>query len=155
MYYSLFEQHYDGTWWYHGDTYEERKDAEKELVEGFIYWDDERPKRIFEHRMEFSGETLSTDDFVRFFDICGNYIFSIEKKRKFIMKATKIFNDKNDARAWIKQCKQKIRGCCGGNIAATGHGGEYTAMIFGSFTEAQVHEAFPSTKTIKVREEGV
>lgn len=81
MYYSLFEQHYNGTWWYHGESYTTKEAAEKDLREVFIYWDKDRPKRIFEHRMKFSGETLSTDDFIDFCDFGGMYLFSIKKKK--------------------------------------------------------------------------
>lgn len=68
MNYSLFEQHKDGTWWYHCNTFTTRHAAEKYMKE-WIWWDGERRKTIFEHEKPFPQETLWTCDFKNFFRI--------------------------------------------------------------------------------------
>lgn len=48
MLYSCLERHVDGSYWYHGDTFETREQAET-FLEKFIWWDPSREKRIIEH----------------------------------------------------------------------------------------------------------
>lgn len=64
-YYSLLEQHTNGAWWYHGNTYTSREEAE-ERFKTWIWWDKERPKKILEHTSSLPKETMVTYDFKRF-----------------------------------------------------------------------------------------
>lgn len=65
MNYSLFEQHNDGSWWYHRHTFTNRSDAEDYMAK-WIWWDKTRPKTIYEHKKPFPQETLWTRDFKDF-----------------------------------------------------------------------------------------
>ena len=48
MLFSCIERHDDGSFWFHGDTFNTRKQAET-FMAGWIPWDPEREKRIIEH----------------------------------------------------------------------------------------------------------
>lgn len=51
--YSVLEQHLDGSWWYHlGWTFETREAAEQKIREG-LWFDPQRPMRLFEHHRPF------------------------------------------------------------------------------------------------------
>lgn len=63
--YSAFEQHKDGSWWYHCHTFTDRAAAE-EFLKKWIWWDTDRRKTVFEHEKPFPMETLHTFDFKDF-----------------------------------------------------------------------------------------
>lgn len=65
MLYSAIERHIDGGWWYHGDTFENREEAEQFLLE-WIWWDKDRPKRIYEHLTPFPLKTMVSYDLRKF-----------------------------------------------------------------------------------------
>lgn len=48
MFFSCIERHVDGSFWYHGDTFQTREQAET-FMAGWIPWDPDREKRIIEH----------------------------------------------------------------------------------------------------------
>lgn len=66
--YSLFEQHNDGSWWYHLKTFTDRAAAEDYMAK-WIWWDESRKKTIFEHEQPLPQMTLWTPDFKSFFRI--------------------------------------------------------------------------------------
>lgn len=70
-FYSAFEQHYDGSWWYHLDTFTDRA-ASEEFLKKWIWWDTDRRKTIFEHEHPLPQETLWTRDFESFFRIADS-----------------------------------------------------------------------------------
>lgn len=51
-YFSCLEFHHPESWWYHGDTFGTREEAEA-FLEKWIPWDDDRSKRIFIHSRPF------------------------------------------------------------------------------------------------------
>lgn len=51
-YYSCLELHNDGSWWYHGNTFSSREEADAFIIK-WIWFDDHRTKRIFEHSIPF------------------------------------------------------------------------------------------------------
>lgn len=68
MLYSLLEQHTDGSWWYHRETYtnqEEAKEAEKWRKDHY----GDRPWRIFKHTVALPQKTLYTFDFQVFYEL--------------------------------------------------------------------------------------
>ena len=65
MYYSALEQHKDGSFWYHGHTFENKEDAEK-FVADWISWDPGRIKKVFEHKKPLPDQTCCTFDFKHF-----------------------------------------------------------------------------------------
>lgn len=67
-YYSLLEQHNDGSWWYHRNTYTSRQEAE-EALKRFCWFDEERKKMILEHNTEIPniGLSLYTRDLKHFY----------------------------------------------------------------------------------------
>lgn len=70
MNYSLLEQHLDGSWWYHGNTFATRAEAEA-FSARWIWWDKGRPKTILEHERPLPKKTLSTHDFKTFKEVGG------------------------------------------------------------------------------------
>ena len=48
MLFSCIERHVDGSFWFHGYTFNTREQAET-FMAGWIPWDPEREKRIIEH----------------------------------------------------------------------------------------------------------
>lgn len=66
-YYSLVEQHTNGAWWYHKKTFTSREEAE-EYMKTWIWWDENRPKRIVEHTAPLPGKTLMSYDLKTFLD---------------------------------------------------------------------------------------
>lgn len=68
-YYSLLEQHTNGAWWYHRNTFTSRKEAEEYfkiwLTGDFIQ---KRPRMILEHTDSIPDETMVTDDLRRFYN---------------------------------------------------------------------------------------
>lgn len=76
MLYSVLEQHADGSWWYHpGFTRETRAEAELKSAHS-IWWDLERPRRIFEHEFPFPQDhAICTTDFENF-SLAGDIIWT-------------------------------------------------------------------------------
>lgn len=65
MLYSCLERHVGGSYWYHGDTFQTREQAETFIAE-WIPWDPDREKRIIEHEKLLPNETCYTFDFHTF-----------------------------------------------------------------------------------------
>lgn len=78
--YSLFEKHADGEWWYHGDTFRTKEDAEQRMSQ-WIEWDKNRPRVIFEHtvnlRLAGGGAPLHTNDFKSFYEWGGKLVLHL------------------------------------------------------------------------------
>lgn len=70
MYYSVVEQHIDGSWWYHRRTFETKEEA-LEYAQGALDWRDSR-QIVFEHSNKLPDETLWTRDFEEFLWV-GSY----------------------------------------------------------------------------------
>lgn len=65
MYYSVVEQHVDGSWWYHRKTFETKEEA-LEYAQGALDWRDSR-QIVFEHSTKLPDETLWTRNFQDFY----------------------------------------------------------------------------------------
>lgn len=65
MYYSVVEQHVDGSWWYHRKTFETKEEA-LEYAQGALGWRDSR-QIVFEHSTKLPDETLWTRNFQDFY----------------------------------------------------------------------------------------
>lgn len=79
MYFSALEQHNDGSWWYHGDTFGSRMEAEQFLKE-WIWWDKDRKKEIVQHQLPFPGSgrrSYWTRDFRQFYNVGGREVCRI------------------------------------------------------------------------------
>ena len=76
--FSALEQHKDGAWWYHGDTFETEAEA-KEFIEGWIWWDANRPKFYFEHEKPLPKKSCCTKDGCRTFEFAGKILWDRKK----------------------------------------------------------------------------
>ena len=65
MYYSIVEQHVDGSWWYHRKTFETKEEA-LEYAQGALDWRDSR-QIVFKHSKKLPDETLWTRNFQDFY----------------------------------------------------------------------------------------
>lgn len=65
MYYSVVEQHVDGSWWYHRETFETKEEALK-YAQGALGWRDSR-QMVLEHSTKLPDETLWTRNFQDFY----------------------------------------------------------------------------------------
>lgn len=74
MYYHVFEQHLDGTWWYHMDSFTDKAEADA-FARDWLWWDPDRPTRVFEMHQDLPLMTLWTIDFVTFRSIGGEDIY--------------------------------------------------------------------------------
>lgn len=77
MKYSLLEQHIDGSWWYHGHTFDRWYEA-ADFRRRWIWWDEKRNKRIIGHDDELPRETLYTCDFQKFYSIARGLVADIK-----------------------------------------------------------------------------
>ena len=69
MYYSLLEQHSDGSWWLHKGicNYQSKEEAEQAFTKWFGGWDPARPHRIIEHKNPYPNDmSRCTNDDVHF-----------------------------------------------------------------------------------------
>lgn len=64
MYYSVVEQHIDGSWWYHRKTFETKEEA-LEYSSVALGWRDSR-QIVFEHTNKLPDQTLWTRNFEEF-----------------------------------------------------------------------------------------
>ena len=82
MYYSLFEAHHGGSWWLHrgAANYSTPEEAE-DWFKKHLWWDQERPHKVFEHLNPFPEGTFVTSDFVHFQDDCCIPLLIAEGKR--------------------------------------------------------------------------
>lgn len=79
MYYSVFEQHKDGSWWYHpGLTWESEKDAEQDFKERF-WWDLGRPHKIIKHTNELFQDYSSHTRNFKTLEFSGIPVGTIEQ----------------------------------------------------------------------------
>ncbi len=67
VYYTLLEQHTNGAWWYHGQTFTTVKEA-ADYWDRWIWWDEKRPKMILSHTSPLPRETMVTFDLKTFFN---------------------------------------------------------------------------------------
>lgn len=65
MYYSVVEQHIDGSWWYHRKTFETKEEA-LEYAQGALDWRDSR-QIVFKHSKKLPDDTLWTRNFQDFY----------------------------------------------------------------------------------------
>jgi len=70
MKYSLLEQHNDGSWWYHGNTFDTWGEAD-DYRRRWIWWDEKRNKQIIGHDDDLPKETLYTYDLNHFYTVGG------------------------------------------------------------------------------------
>ena len=70
MLYSALEQHCDGSWWFHGDTFTSREEAGR-FLPGWIGWDENRHKKIFYHEKPLPREECYTIDDGETFEFAG------------------------------------------------------------------------------------
>lgn len=77
MLYSCVEQHCDGSWWYHGNTFESREEAGN-FLDDWIPWDANRHKMIFTHEKPLPDETCCTKDGGETFEFAGLILWDKE-----------------------------------------------------------------------------
>lgn len=74
--FSALEQHTDGAWWYHGNTFDTKEEAET-FVSKWIWWDQDRPKMIFEHEKALpDSRSLCTRNFIEFSNVGGMVVWN-------------------------------------------------------------------------------
>lgn len=69
-FYTVLEQHTDGSWWHHGKTFSTWGEAH-DFMRGWIWWDEKRNKQIIGHDAPLPNRTLHTDDFKNFYEVGG------------------------------------------------------------------------------------
>ena len=78
MYYSVFEQHKDGSWWYHRRSFHSKLKAIKDHNVRF-WWDATRVFTVRKHKVKLPEETLITTDFQHFYAPGGAIILITDK----------------------------------------------------------------------------
>jgi len=78
MYYSVFEKHTGGTWWYHSRSFHCKRKALKDFKARFWY-DPDRTFVIKRHKQKLLEETLYTTDFQHFYAPGGEIILITDK----------------------------------------------------------------------------
>ena len=76
-YYTVLEQHADGSWWHHSKTFPTWGEA-FDFVRGWIWWDGNRNKQIIGHDDPLPNRTLHTDDFNHFYAVGGPLVCEIK-----------------------------------------------------------------------------
>ena len=89
-YYDFVEQHFDGSWWYHGAWEDNNHDTREKAENNFrerLWWDPERPYRILRHRDKFPNTTLVSKDLKVFRGLRGEIIvdgkFKVLKPKRY------------------------------------------------------------------------
>lgn len=78
MYYSLLEQHADGSWWYNRTTFTDRKKAER-YFKDWKPWKMAHEKMILEHDDTLPKEVLWTYDLKSFHNVAGEKLCTLKK----------------------------------------------------------------------------
>lgn len=81
-YYDFVEQHFDGSWFYHGAWEDNNHSTREEAEKNFkirLWWDPERPYRIVKHKNKFPNVLLISKDLKVFTDLCGHEIIADDK----------------------------------------------------------------------------
>lgn len=111
MIYSLLEQHYDGSWWYHKGASYDTLDRALIAIPNYIKWDETRGKVIFCHDEPLPQRSCCTFDFKNF-AFCGQILWEEDDDRTAVIVAPEVAKEIIALLAKVKEmrdCQKNFR----------------------------------------------
>lgn len=108
MIYSLLEQHYDGSWWYHKGASYDTLDRALIAIPNYIKWDETRGKVIFCHDEPLPQRSCYTFDFKNF-AFCGQILWAEDDDRTAVIVAPEVAKEIVVLLAKVKEMREAQR----------------------------------------------